>query len=91
VTHQEIEQGFASAGWELDGSFHEHLIVGYTEELSILAHRQASEADEDDEPESQLFQLCDHENDLEYWVGEIVTPRRASELLREYGEPIIEG
>ena len=86
MTYQEIQQGFVSAGWELDGSFPEYLIIGYKEELSILAHRQVWEADEDD-PE---FQLCDHKNDLEYWVREIVTPQRAALLLEEHGEPIIE-
>ena len=84
MNQEEINQKFASAGWELDGSFYKHLIVGYTEALSILAYRQAWETED---PE---FQLCDHENDLSYWVREIPTPQRAAQLLREHGEPLYE-
>src|SRR3954454_10409982 len=58
MNQEEINQKFASAGWELDGSFYKHLIVGYTGELSILAYRQAWETEDSE------FQLCDHENDL---------------------------
>ncbi len=85
MTQEEIEQGFAEAGWELDGSFYEHLTIGYTEELSILAYPQASE-----ESGNLEFQLCDHENNLSCWVKEIVTPERAAQLLQEYGEPVPE-
>jgi hypothetical protein len=42
VTRQEIEQRFADAGWELDGSFGGHLIIGYSgEHVSLLAHEEA--------------------------------------------------
>jgi len=85
VTQEEIEQGFAEAGWELDGSFYEHLTIGYTEELSILTYPQAWE-----ESGNLEFQLCDHENNLSCWVKEIVTPERAAQLLLECGEPITE-
>ena len=85
MTQEEIEQGFAEAGWEFDGSFCEHLTIGYTEELSILAYPQAWE-----ESGNLEFQLCDHENNLSCWVSEIVTPERAAQLLQEYGEPVPE-
>ena len=85
MTQEEIKQGFTDAGWELDGSFYEHLTIGYTEELSILAYPQASE-----ESGNLEFQLCDHENNLSCWVREIVTPERAAQLLQEYGEPVPE-
>ena len=85
MTQEEIKQGFAEAGWELDGSFYEHLTIGYTEELSILAYPQASE-----ESAKLEFQLCDHENNLSCWVREIVTPERAAQLLLEYGQPVPE-
>jgi len=85
VTQEEIKQGFAEAGWELDGSFYEHLTIGYTEELSILAYPQACE-----ESGNLEFQLCDHENNLSCWVREIVTPERAAQLLLEYGQPVPE-
>ena len=84
MNQEEVEQGFASAGWELDGSFYKHLIIGYLEDLSIIAYRQTWET------EDPKFQLCDHENDLSYWVREIPTPRLAAELLIEDGEPLNE-
>ena len=84
MTQEEIEQGFADVGWQLDGSFYEHLIIGFTRDLSILAYHPAWQSAE---PE---FQLCDHRNNLSYWVKEIVTPERAARLLEEHGEPILE-
>ena len=85
MDEEEIEQGFARAGWELDGSFHDHLTIGYTEKLSILAYLNARET------EDFRFQLLDHANDLTYWVSEVVTPQSAAQLLKEYGEPIKDG
>ena len=85
MTQEEIKQGFAEAGWELDGSFYEHLTIGYTEELSILAYPQAWE-----ESGNLEFHLCHHENNLSCWVREIVTPERAAQLLLEYGQPVPE-
>jgi hypothetical protein len=84
MNQEEINQKFASAGWKLDGSFYKHLIVGYTGELSILAYPNACKTND------SKFQLCDHENDLSYWVREIPTPQRAVQLLREHGEPLNE-
>jgi hypothetical protein len=40
ISREEIEQSFLEAGWELDGGFSGHLVVGEDSELSILAHRQ---------------------------------------------------
>jgi hypothetical protein len=85
VNQEKIQQEFASAGWELDDGFYKHIIIGCTDSLSILAYRPAWETEEDPE-----FELCDHENDLSYWVREIPTPQRAAELLREHGEPLDE-
>ena len=46
MNHKEIEQNFTSAGWELDGSFSDHLIIDYDGDgLSILAHREEWETD----------------------------------------------
>ena len=84
MNQEEVEQGFADAGWDLDGSFYKHLIIGFVDDLSIIAYRQTWET------EDPKFQLCDHENDLSYWVGEIPTPQRAAELLGEHGEPLDE-
>jgi hypothetical protein len=82
MNQEEVERGFAGAGWELDGSFYKHLIIGFVDDLSIIAYRQTWKT------EDPKFQLCDHENDLSCWVGEIPTPQRAAELLREHGEPL---
>lgn len=84
MNQEEINKGFSKAGWELDGSFYKHLIIGYTDNLSILAYRQAWET------EDHEFQLCDHENNLSCWVREIPTPHQAAQLLRKYGEPLNE-
>jgi hypothetical protein len=41
---KEINQSFTSAGWKLDGSFANDLIIGYDGDyLSILAHREVWE------------------------------------------------
>lgn len=84
MNHEEVEDRFASAGWELDGSFYKHLIIGFMDDLSIIAYRQTWES------EDPKFQLCDHENDLSYWVREIPTPPQAAQLLRQHGEPLDE-
>ena len=85
MNQEEINQAFASAGWELDGSFYKHLLIDYTDTLSILAYRSAWQTDQDPE-----FQLCDHENELTYWVRAIPTLQEAQKLLREHGEPLDE-
>ena len=60
VNREAIEQRFTSAGWKLDGSFSEYLIIGCNNDdsLSILAYAQARE------PEDSVFELIDHERDL---------------------------
>jgi hypothetical protein len=86
MEREEVEQqGFAGAGWELDGSFYKHLIIGYRQDLSIIAYRQTWET------EDPKFQLCDHEKDLGYWVREIPTPQQAAELLKKSGSLLPQG
>ena len=87
MNQEEINREFTSAGWELDGGFYKHLIIGCTDSLSILAYRPSWESQEEEGPH---FQLCDHENDLTYWVREIPTPQQAAKLLAQYGEPLNE-
>ena len=82
VDTEAIEQSFASAGWEIDGSFSEYLIIGHNGDgLSILAHPEAGE------PGGTVFELIDHERNLTYKVQQISTPRQAGELLQEHGQP----
>jgi hypothetical protein len=81
VTQEEIEQAFVVAGWELDGSFFEHLIIGEAGDLSVLAPRWTWGA------EDPVFELCDGEREVTYWVREIPTPPQAAALLDEHGGP----
>ena len=101
MSPQEIENRFASAGWHLDGGFEDYLVIGYSDDgLSILARKEAWEADEDglsildyeeardtDDDDDPVFELIDHERDLTYRVWEIPTPDEAREMLRELGQP----
>ena len=81
---EEIEERFTSAGWVLDGSFTDHLVIGYTDDgtLSILAAKEAWDTDD-----NSVFELIDHENDLTYRVDEIPTPQQAQKILQEHGLP----
>ena len=85
VLLEEIENSFTSAGWHLDGSFAEYLVIGYTDRVSILAGKEAREADD------PVFELIDHERDLTYTVPEIPTPPQAQQMLLEHGQPPGEG
>ena len=81
VDSKAIQQRFVRAGWELDGSFSVHLIVGHDgDNLSILAYPQAGETEED-----PVFELIDHERNLTYGIQEIPSPQQAAQLLREHG------
>ena len=75
---KEIEQSFTSAGWALDDSFADDLIIGYDGDyLSILAHREVWESN------NPAFQIIDHQRNITYWVQEILTPQQATEILQE--------
>jgi hypothetical protein len=86
VLLEQIQDSFTSAGWRLDGSFLDYLVIGCTDRVSILAGKEAWEAD--DHP---VFELVDHERDLTYTVPEIPTPQQAKEMLLEHGLPPGEG
>jgi len=79
VSKEEIERDFASAGWELDGSFGDHLVIGCNDGMSILAHEEEWGA------ESPYFEILDHEKTITYWVSEVPTPQQAQELLEKHG------
>ena len=87
---EQIQDSFTSAGWHLDGSFSEYLVIGYTADgvVSILAGKEAWATDDSDDP---VFELIDHERDLTYTVPEIPTPRQAQQMLLEHGHPPGEG
>jgi hypothetical protein len=82
VKREEIEQRFISAGWELDGSFEDHLLIGHDGyRLSLLAHREHWGTD------SPIFEILNHEDMTTYWTHEVPTPRKAKQLLQEHGQP----
>ena len=76
-----IDRDLAAAGWEPDGTFSDHLSIGESDNLCILAHRITWETDE---PAYELYDVGRH---VSYWVHEIPTPERAAELSEEHGEP----
>jgi hypothetical protein len=83
---KEIEQSFTSAGWDIDGSFTEHLIIGYSgDNISLLAHKEVWGTDD------PVFEIIDHERLLNYWVRDVPTPYQATTLLEEYGQSPAEG
>jgi hypothetical protein len=78
---EEIEQSFQSAGWELDGSFADDLVIGYDgDSFSILAHREVWETND------PAFEIIDHKRSVTYWVEEILTPQQAKQLLQEHAK-----
>ena len=82
MKREEIEQKFLDAGWDLDGSFEDYLLIGHNgERISLLAHREHGGTDD------PLFELLDHEEMTTYWVHEVPTPQQAARLLREHGRP----
>jgi hypothetical protein len=81
VEREEIEQGFVNAGWDLDGSFEDYLLIGHDgDRISLLAHREYWETD------NPIFELLDHGEMTTYWVHEVPTPQQATQLLREHGQ-----
>jgi hypothetical protein len=79
---EEIEQSFVNAGWELDASFEDHLLIGHDgHRVSLLAHRELLGTDQ------PIFELLDHEEMSTYWVQEVPTPQQALQLLQEHGQP----
>ncbi len=81
MTREEIEQALRDAGWELDGGFSEHMLIGHDTDLSVLVPRWVWGSDD------PVFELYDGERNLTYWVRVIPPPGQAMELLDEHGGP----
>jgi hypothetical protein len=82
MKREEIEQRFLDAGWELDGSFEDYLLIGHDgERISLLAHREHWGTDD------PLFEILDREQMTTYWVNEVPTSQQATHLLRKHGKP----
>jgi hypothetical protein len=80
ITPEQIQQALTEAGWVLDGSFYEYLIVGQDDHVSIFAHRWVWEQD------THVFELSDARTRRVYWVhAAIPTPWQAKLLLDEHG------
>ncbi len=80
MNRDELEQRLARAGWNLNGSFSGYLLIGYTDDLSLLVPEEAYETND------PTFEIIDHERNTTYWVREIPTPQQAQQLLDEHGE-----
>ncbi len=81
MDQEKIDHTLEDAGWEPDGTFSEHLSIGNSGDLCILAHRSTWNSDE------PTFEVYDVGRHVSYWVHEIPTPEQAATLLEEHGEP----
>jgi hypothetical protein len=55
---KELQQSFLDAGWDLDGSFEEYLVIGYSGDgASILAHKEVW-GSEDPSSRSSITRGC---------------------------------
>ncbi len=80
MRQEEIEQTLLSAGWDLDVSFDDYLLIGHNDDrISLLAHKESWGTDH------PTFELVDHEEMSTYWVDEVPTPQQATQLLQEHG------
>ena len=80
MNQEELEQRLSRAGWNLDGSFSGYLLIGYTDDLSLLVPEEAYQTND------PIFEIIEHERNATYWVREIPTPQQAQQLLEEHGE-----
>jgi hypothetical protein len=82
VQWEQIEQRFVDAGWDLDASFEDYLLIGHNgHRISLLAYKEWWD------PDNPLFEILDHEEMTTYWVDEVPTPQHGARLLQEYGLP----
>jgi hypothetical protein len=82
VEWEELQQSFVDAGWDLDASFEDYLLIGHNDyRISILAYKDLWN------PHNPTFELIDHEEMSTYWVHEVPAPQHAALLLQEHGQP----
>lgn len=68
-------------GWRIDAGFLDELVVGHDSIVSLLVYPWAWENDD------PAFEISHEAKDTTYWVREIPTPQRATELIEEHGGP----
>jgi hypothetical protein len=81
VDRAKVEQEVANAGWAIDGSFLEHLVIGNAGDLCIVVPERSWQEGADPE-----YELYDVEKNVSCWVRVIPTPFFATTLLQEYGK-----
>jgi hypothetical protein len=81
MDRERLYQEVDSAGWEPDGTFSDHLVIGNKGDLCLIV---PSWVEGGNDP---VYELHDVETNLSYWVQQIPTPQKAAELLREHGAP----
>lgn len=80
---EEIEQRFANAGWSIDGSFSEYLIIGYSgDEMSLLAYPETWEGGD------LVVVILDHDREVSHYVYGVPTPLQAAKLLQDHGNKV---
>jgi hypothetical protein len=84
VDRAALEREVVSAGWEIDGGFSEHLVIGNAGDLCILLPERSWQGAD---PEYELY---DVEKNVACWVRVIPTPFFAAMLLQEHGETPVE-
>ena len=81
MNREKIERDMEKAGWKIDASFPDQLVIGNDSIVSILAYSWAWEGDD------PAFEISHESKGTTYWVREIPTPQRAIELIEENGGP----
>ena len=79
-TEGEIHQQMSSVGWEVDGSFSEHLAIGEAGDLCMIVPAWVLGS------ENRLYELYDVSRHISHWVREVPTPEQAAELLNKHGK-----
>ncbi len=69
MNEQRLHQEVDSAGWEADGTFSEHLVIGNKGNLCLII---PSWVEGSDDP---IYELYDVEKNHSYWVQYILTPQ----------------
>jgi hypothetical protein len=81
MERERLYQEVASAGWEPNGTFSDHLVIGNKGDLCLII---PSWVEGSNDP---MYEIHDVRRNLSYWVREIPSPVEAVELLQKHGGP----